>query len=72
MNKPNKATGFAAVERGVLRGAIFACMALTSVWAQAQNAIQSITGGVQGGVEVIRINTSEPLTAIPTLSLIHI
>ncbi|RJP69291.1 MAG: type IV pilus secretin PilQ [Comamonadaceae bacterium] len=66
MNKPNKATGFAAVERGVLRGAIFACMALTSVWAQAQNAIQSITGGVQGGVEVIRINTSEPLTAIPT------
>ena len=66
MNKPNKATGFAAVERGVLRGAIFACMALTSVWAQAQNAIQAITGGVQGGVEVIRINTSEPLTAIPT------
>lgn len=66
MNKPNKATGFAAVERGVLRGAIFACMALTSVWAQAQNAIQSITGGVQGGVEVIRINTTEPLTAVPT------
>jgi type IV pilus assembly protein PilQ len=41
-------------------------MALTSVWAQAQNAIQSITGGVQGGVEVIRINTTEPLTAVPT------
>ena len=66
MNKPNKATGFAAVERGVLKGAIFACMALTSVWAQAQNAIQSLTGGIQGGVEVIRINTTEPLTAIPT------
>ncbi|WP_297653952.1 type IV pilus secretin family protein [Hydrogenophaga sp.] len=41
-------------------------MALTSVWAQAQNAIQSLTGGIQGGVEVIRINTTEPLTAIPT------
>jgi type IV pilus assembly protein PilQ len=66
MNKPNKATGFAAVERGVLKGVIFTCMTLTSVWAQAQNAIQSITGGIQSGVEVIRINTTEPLTAVPT------
>ncbi|MGE0347659.1 MAG: type IV pilus secretin PilQ [Hydrogenophaga sp.] len=41
-------------------------MALTTVWAQAQNAIQSLTGGIQGGVEVIRINTTEPLSAIPT------
>ncbi|WP_291130737.1 type IV pilus secretin PilQ [Hydrogenophaga sp.] len=41
-------------------------MTLTAVWAQAQNAIQSITGGIQGGVEVIRINTTEPLAAVPT------
>ncbi|MDO9436171.1 MAG: type IV pilus secretin PilQ [Hydrogenophaga sp.] len=41
-------------------------MTLTSVWAQAQNAIQSLTGGVQGGVEVIRIKTVQPLTALPT------
>ncbi|MDP2418986.1 MAG: type IV pilus secretin PilQ [Hydrogenophaga sp.] len=41
-------------------------MALTTVWAQAQNAIQSLTGGVQGGVEIIRIETSQPLSAVPT------
>lgn len=66
MNKPNKATGFSAVERGVIRGAIFACVTLASFWANAQNAIQSITGGVQGGVEVVRITTTEPLAAVPT------
>ncbi len=66
MNKPNRATGFAALGRGVLKGAVLACMTLTTVWAQAQNAIQSITGGIQGGVEVIRINTTQPLAALPT------
>jgi type IV pilus assembly protein PilQ len=34
--------------------------------AQAQNSIQSVTGSVQGGSEVIRIELAEPLTAIPT------
>ncbi|WP_439112872.1 type IV pilus secretin PilQ [Hydrogenophaga sp.] len=57
---------FGVWERSLLRSAIFASMALTTVWAQAQNAIQSLTGGVQGGVEVIRIETSEALTAVPT------
>ncbi|MBU7573032.1 MAG: type IV pilus secretin PilQ [Hydrogenophaga sp.] len=66
MNKPNRATGFAALGRGVLKGAVLVCMTLTTVWAQAQNAIQSITGGIQGGVEVIRINTTQPLAALPT------
>ncbi len=32
----------------------------------AQNAIQSLTGSVQGGTEVIRIDLSEPLAALPT------
>ena len=32
----------------------------------AQNAIQSLTGSVQGGTEVIRIDLSEPLAAVPT------
>ncbi|MGE0097001.1 MAG: type IV pilus secretin PilQ [Hydrogenophaga sp.] len=41
-------------------------MTLSSFWAHAQNAIQSITGGVQGGVEVVRITTTEPLAAVPT------
>lgn len=47
-------------------GLVLACMLLASAWAQAQNAIQSVTGAVQGGVEVIRIETTEPLTAVPT------
>lgn len=66
MNKPNKANVLSTVQWGLLKGAVFTCMAFTTVWAQAQNAIQSLTGGVQGGVEVIRINTSQPLTAVPT------
>lgn len=66
MNKPNKASVVSAVHWGAIKGAVVACMAFTTVWAQAQNAIQSLTGGVQGGVEVIRINTAQPLTAVPT------
>ncbi len=40
-----------------------------SVWAQAPaagNAIQAVTASVQGGVEVVRIDLTEPLTAVPT------
>ena len=66
MNKPNKATVVSSVQWGLLKGAVVACMAFTTVWAQAQNAIQSLSGGVQGGVEVIRINMAQPLTAVPT------
>ena len=33
--------------------------------AQAQNVIQSITGSLQGGSEVIRIEFAQPLTALP-------
>jgi type IV pilus assembly protein PilQ len=39
--------------------------ALSCTLAIAQNAIQSLTGSVQSGVEVIRIETSEPLAAVP-------
>ena len=54
----------------VLRGASFS-MALSLLAAtlpaaaQAQNSIQSVTGSVQGGSEIIRIDLAEPLTAIP-------
>lgn len=34
--------------------------------AQAKNAIQSVSGSVQGGSEVIRIDLAEALTAVPT------
>ena len=38
---------------------------LTAV-AQPANTIQAVTGFVQGGSEVIRIDLAEPLTAVPT------
>ena len=41
-------------------------LSLVSLSAFAQNAIQSLTGGVQGGAEIIRIETSEALSAVPT------
>ena len=34
--------------------------------AAAQNSIQAISGSVQGGSEVIRIDLAEPLTVVPT------
>ncbi|MES2189294.1 MAG: type IV pilus secretin PilQ [Pseudomonadota bacterium] len=47
---------------------VVAVSASLSVHAQgpAGNSIQSVTGSVQGGVEVIRVELAEPLTAIPT------
>jgi type IV pilus assembly protein PilQ len=39
--------------------------ALACSVAMAQNAIQSLTGSVQSGVEVVRIETAEPLSAVP-------
>jgi len=48
------------------------CLATFSMSAQAQtpnqltNSIQSVSGSIQGGTEVIRIDLNEPLTAIPT------
>jgi type IV pilus assembly protein PilQ len=45
---------------------LFVGLALTSWLAQAQNAIQSLTGSVQSGVDVVRIEMSEPLQAVPS------
>lgn len=46
---------------------------LTTAWllslalgAQAQTAIEAVSGSIQSGVEVVRIDLSQPLTAIPT------
>jgi type IV pilus assembly protein PilQ len=41
----------------------FAALACQAAW--GQNSIQSLTGSVQSGVDVVRIETSEPLTAVP-------
>ncbi|WP_411883797.1 type IV pilus secretin PilQ [Polaromonas sp. YR568] len=55
----------------VLRGAslsmVLSLLAATlPATAQAQNSIQSVTGSVQGGSEIIRIDLAEPLAAVPT------
>lgn len=54
-----------AAGRGGLRGGLFLLLMVSSAWAQAQNAIKSLTGSVQGGTEVIRIETQQPLAAAP-------
>src|SRR3990167_1379922 len=65
MIKPKMATDQSALNLKIVRTMAFACLALTSFLAQAQNAIQSRTASVQGGVEVLRIDTTEPLSGVP-------
>jgi len=55
----------------VLRGAgmclaMLAASSFLSVQAQTANSIQSVSGSIQGGSEIIRIDLAEPLTALPT------
>src|SRR6185436_4390030 len=47
------------------RVAALALICGTALPAWAQNAIQSINSTQQAGVEVVRIELSEPLTAVP-------
>jgi type IV pilus assembly protein PilQ len=66
MIKDNKTKRAGSVVRLVGQSLVVSGLLLSSAWALAQNAIQSLTGGLQGGVEVLRIETSEPLAAVPT------
>jgi type IV pilus assembly protein PilQ len=43
-----------------------AALLFASSVAQAVPAVESVTGSIQGGAEVVRIDFSEPLTALPT------
>ncbi|TSE37061.1 Type IV pilus biogenesis and competence protein PilQ [Tepidimonas fonticaldi] len=45
--------------------ALAAAVVLASGWAQAQGAIRSVSAGFSSGNEVIRIETTEPLKALP-------
>ncbi len=38
---------------------------MLSMTVLAQNAVQSVTGSIQGGSEVVRIDFAQPLTAVP-------
>ena len=66
MNNPEQVMADTSWGRKLVKGGVLAGLLLTSWWAHAQVAIQSVTGGIQSGVEVIRINTSEPLKALPS------
>ena len=66
MKKAYQASSITTLERILAKGALWACLAMGSLVAHAQNAIQSVTGGVESGVEVVRITTAEPLKAVPT------
>jgi type IV pilus assembly protein PilQ len=48
------------------RAFLAAAVLFASSAAQAAPAVESVTGSIQGGSEVVRIDFSEPLTALPT------
>jgi type IV pilus assembly protein PilQ len=55
------------ISAALAMGAAWVTLALaTQAWAQAPNAIEAVSGSVQGGSEVIRIDLKEALTAVPT------
>jgi type IV pilus assembly protein PilQ len=61
MNKYN-----AIAWRRFMAFAFAAACATLSLGAQAQPAVESVTGSIQGGAEVVRVDFSQPLTALPT------
>lgn len=67
MNKQNQWTAMSMMQR------IFLVFSLLSgaVSAHAQNSIESVSGSIQGGQEVIRIDLAQPLTADPVAFLIQ-
>ncbi|WP_370876922.1 type IV pilus secretin PilQ [Acidovorax sp. A1169] len=48
------------------RSALFAASVAASSLAWAQGSIENISGAMQGGVEIVRIDFSEPVAALPT------
>lgn len=48
------------------QGLVFSIALLLGAGAHAQTAIESVTGSLQGGSEVVRIDLSKELTAVPT------
>ncbi|MBK6004670.1 type IV pilus secretin PilQ [Ramlibacter ginsenosidimutans] len=48
------------------RALLAAAATLASAWVHAAPAVENITGSLQGGQEVVRVEFSEPLTSLPT------
>lgn len=61
MNTQNQLVGFRMWQRIIVSVAL-----LLGLGAHAQTSIESVTGSIQGGAEVIRIDLSKALTAVPS------
>ncbi len=64
----HNAPGRSSVTRGLRRWAPFfavAAAALQMGWAHAQGAIRSVSANLSGGLEVVRIETAQPLKELP-------
>lgn len=55
----------AAVRGRIVGWAAVACLALSPAFAAAQTVIKSITGSQQAGGDIVRIELSQPLAAVP-------
>ena len=62
MNKQN----FEMAKRIWQRIFIAASLTVLALGAQAQSAIEAVSGSIQGGSEVVKIDLTQPLAAIPT------
>lgn len=49
----------------MVRALLAAAAVFASAWAHAAPAVQNVTGSLQGGQEVVRIEFTEPLTSLP-------
>lgn len=54
-----------AVVVGISRGLMGVALASAAFFAHAQNAIEAVTGSVQGGTETVKIDLSEALSSVP-------
>lgn len=61
MNSNNQRVGLR-----MWHGFVFLVAAVWSVGVHAQTAIEAVTGSIRGGSEVVRIDLSKELTAVPT------
>ena len=52
--------------KNIQRGTLAFCAVTAPFFAIADQAIRSVTGSVQGGAEVLRVELAEPLSALPT------
>lgn len=52
--------------KNIQRGTLAFCAVTAPFIAIADQAIRSVTGSVQGGAEVLRVELAEPLSALPT------